>query len=400
MANDQHIAERVFFDITYSGGLTPGETRLFRTASSAMTPNTITSSNTTGDSAYELVSLEIVPPRNSQGVYEDLRQVWLVVDGGTSIQHYINVPGWGWTLMTPLRNQVWGGKHLFVPFGLPLYQTVKQSNNHPILNTTIKFAKSIQVAVSTVYGVTGAFRITGKGFAYSPAALAYLSQRWNDSVDVQTTDRAVEGKPRLSFTYPRSGPISLSTWTALPGGSKQGTVKIMPYWRFAFNANTTPPQTAYSLSTRTEVAGADQNVENDFQDLGLVFAQNQNAFILRGFGVRGVPAPPGTPEAGSNYPTSVIPAQNLARTGWWVDGTLIPEEMGNQGFFLTQGVNDFQFGAVQPQIALDNLYQPLPRYPGELLIYGQNAVPFIGGNGSGVPAYSTVVAMSGVIVER
>jgi len=391
------IVERTFLDITETAPLAPGTTKTYRTSSAEITPNTINASTTTGDSAYELVSLEIIPPRNSQGVYEDLRQVWILADN-KPLQHYINVPGWGWTLMTPLRNQVWGGPHLFLPFGMPFWQTVRQSGNHPILNTTIKFRRSIQVAVSTVYGTTGAYRIIGKGFAYSAAALANLGPRWNDSVSVQTTDRAINSQPALTFTFSRPGPISLSTWTAMPGGRDQTTIKINPYWRFAFNANTTQPQAAYSFSTSTAVAGGDQNVENDFQDLGFVFAENQNAFLLQGFGVRGVPAPPGSPP--SSYPTSVVPGENLARAGWWVDGNLVPEVMGNQGFFLTPGVNDFSWGSLAPQIALDNVFQPIRRYPGELLIYGQNAVPFIGGNGAGVPAYSTVVAVKGVLVER
>lgn len=403
---DEYLVEQTFLDITDTSGLAAGETRLYRTAATAISPNTLTASSTTGDKGYELVQLAIVPPRNSKGQYEDLRQVWLILDG-KPIQHYINIPGWGWTLMTPVANQVWGGPTFKIPFGMPFWQTVQQSSGHPILNTTLKFSKSLQVAVSSVYGVSSGaaggsgYRIIGKGYKYSAAALANLGPKWNDTVHVQTTARAVTGKPALSFTYSRPGPIALDTWTALPGGQNQTSTKVNPYWRFAFNGNPTQPQASFSFSTHSEVAGADGNVEDTFQDLGLVFAANLNALILRGYGVRGVPVPPGTPVSGLGYPTSVVPAQNLARAGWWIDATLIPEEMGNQGLFLTAGLDEYTFGAVQPQIALDNLYQSLRKFTGEgLLIFGQNAVPFIGGNGSPVPAYSVVTAYNGVLIER
>jgi hypothetical protein len=400
---DQFIVERTFLDITETGGLQPGETKLYSANSPQQTPNTITSSTTTGANAYEVVQMEVVPPRNSQGQFEDLREIWLVVDGGSTIQHYINVPGFGWTLMTPLVNQVWGGPRFAVPFGLPFWQTIRQKGanpNHPILNTTIKFAKSIQVAVRSVYGVTGAYRIILKGYQYSAALLANLAPQWQDTVYVQTPRRAVTGKPALSFTFARPGPISLETWTALPGGQNQGAIKINPYWRFAFNANATQAQNPYTFSIHGEVAGAPGNVENTYQDLALVFAENTNAFILRGFGVRGVPAPPGTPVAGLGYPTSVVPGQNWARLGWWVDGTLVPEVIGNQGLFATTNVDDYTFGSLQPQIALDNVFQPLRRFPGELLIMGENAAPFVGANGSPIPAYAVVAAYTGVLIER
>lgn len=397
---DEFNAERTFLDITYTGGLAAGQTRIFGTTDANITGNTITSSTTTGDSAYEITQMEVTPPRNSAGVFEDLRQIWIVVDGGTSIQHYLNVPGFGWTLMNPVVNQVWGGPTFAVPFGKPFWQTVEAPTNHPILNTTIKFNKQIQVAVSTVYGVTGAFRIQLKGFQYSDAQLAQYAPKWSDTVSVATTRRAVKGMPQLSLTFSRPGPITVANWTAMPGGQNQGITKINPYWRFAFNAAATQPQAAYTFSTLSDVAGGPNNVENNFQDLGLVFAQNSNAFILQGFGVRGVPAPPGTPVAGLGYPTSVQPGLNWSRLGWWVSGTLIPEVMGNQGFFATEGLNDFTFGALQNQIALPNVFRPLRRFPGRLLIMGENAVPFVGANGSGIPAYALVAAMTGVLIER
>jgi hypothetical protein len=400
---DQFVVGRTFVDITHTSGLNAGQTLIFSPNSADISPNTITSSTTTGDSAYEVATMEIVPPVNSAGVYEDLRQVWLIVDGGHTIQHYINVPGWGWTLMTPKVNQMWGGPTMAIPFGLPFWQTVKQqgaNSNHPLLNTTVKFKKSIQVAVSSVYGVTGSFRIVLKGFQYSAAALAYYAPRWNDSVNLQTSRRAVSGMPALNFTYSRPGPISVANWTAMPGGQDQTSIKVNPYWRFAFNGTTTQPQSAFTFTTQTDAAGGEKNVENTFQDLAFIFAQNQNAFVLRGFGVRGVPAPPGTPIAGLSYPTSLVAAQNLARLGWWVSGNLIPEVIGNQGQFATSGFDDYTWGSLQPQIAIPNVYQPVRRYPGELLIMGENAAPFIGANGSGVPAYAVVAAMTGVLVER
>lgn len=403
---DQYDVQRTFYDIT-GGPIQPGQTVTYPSTTSAMTPNTVTGGTSEGY-AREITSMEIIPPVDSEGRYEDLREVWLILDD-KPIQHYINVPGWGWTLMTPPRSQLWGGESFQLTFGQSFAQAVQSgAPNMPMLATALKYSKTVSVAVRSVYGVTGTWRIRLKGFQYSAAALAHYGPLWRGSVNMQTTARTLLGKPALTFSYPTPGPITLETWTALPGGTAQGGTKIMPYWRFAFNAAPTQPQSPFSLSNFPEVAGASGNVEDPFQELAFRFSQNLNAFLLKGFGIRPVPFPPGTPVAGLGYPTSSgnpiadIQANgaNLARVGWLVDSSFIPEETGNQGQFVSGGVDDLAWGDLRPYINLPYVFRRLPSYHGKLLIYKEDAVPVIGANGSPIPAYGTVTAFNGVLVER
>lgn len=402
---DQFDTERTLMDVTF-GALNPMETRTFESTTKQMSTGTVTSGAAQGY-AMEITSVEIIPPQEppgstNAGAYDDLREVWLILDD-KPIQHYINLPGSGEMLMTALRSQIWGGRQFQVIFGEPFHKVVASGDNMPIRNTTLKYNNTLALAVHTIYGVTGTWRIIVKGYRYTAAMLNHLAPGWKGQVDVQTTRRAVTNKPALTFTFPMPGPISIETWPAMPGGTLQGGTKVNPYWRFAFNAQSTQPQTPYVLSNFNTLSGASGNVEDPYQDLGFEFAQNLNAFILKGFGVRGVKAPPGTPPTTSQYAYPSYPGtpgENLSRVGWWVNGDLVPEVTGNQGKFVTEGVDDLTFGSVRPQVALDNLWFPVARYLGKLLIYQDNAVPFIGANGSPIPPFSVVAGYNGVLVER
>ncbi|MCY0884365.1 MAG: hypothetical protein OWV35_00600, partial [Firmicutes bacterium] len=371
---DQYDVLRTFYDIE-GGPLSPGQTQVFTSTTPYMTPNTITGGSSEGYSR-EITSMEIIPPVDSQGRYEDLREVWLILDD-KDYQHYINVPGWGWTLMTPPRSQIWGGESFQSTVGRSFGSVCAGGGpNMPLEATGLKYSKTISVAVRTVYGVTGKWRIRLKGYQYSPAALAYYAPKWRGTVDIQTPDRILEQKPALTFSFPIST-INPETWTALPGGPLQGSVKVNPYWRFAFNATATQPQSPFVLSNFPEVSGGSGYVEDPYQELSFRFAANLNAFLLRGYGVRPVPFPPGTPVAGLGYPTSSgnpiadinANGANLARVGWWIGGTLVPEETGNQGQFVTNGVNDLAWGDLRPFVNLPYVFRRLPRYHGQLLIY-------------------------------
>jgi hypothetical protein len=409
---DTYMIERTFLDITDTTGLAPGQTRTYQAApGSYASPGTVTSSSTAGIVAREITEVEITPPRDFTGLwYQDLREVWLILDS-QSIQHYINLSGYGWSLMAPRRDLVRGARSLRILFGEPLWRVVRRRGsppNHPLLNTTPKFIRDVAVGVSSVYGVTtgalpngrtyGAFRITVKGFEYTSAHLRELRKSWDNNFQYQTLRRTIEGKPPLQGTFLPSGALDLDTWTSYPGGTQQGQIKVNPYWRFAYNNLATQPQAAYRFSTKHEVGGVDQAVEDQFQDLGLAFGTNADAFILRGFGVRPVPMPPGqagwpgTPWAGG---------QNLARAGWTVNGTDLPQEQnGLAGIYITTFNNPLNFGSPIPYTNEPGQFSPIPKWPGELLIMGDNAVPFVGANGSPIPADSVVVAYNGVLVER
>lgn len=406
---DTYTIERTFLDITDTTGLNAGQTRTYQTAPGALaTPATVTSSSTSGIVAREVTEIEITPPADVTGLnYQDLREVAMILDS-KPYQHYLNLPGLGWSLMNPRREKIRGHKTLRVQFGMPLWMAVRQKGNHPLLNTTPKFGRDMAIQVSSVYGVTtgvlpngrtwGGFRIQVKGFQYTSAQLQLLRKQWNNNFAHQTWRRQVEGKPGLQGTFLPAGAMDLDTWTSYPGGTEQGQLKINPYWRFAFNNQATQQQASYRFSNQHEVGGADQNVEDQFQDLGMVFGLNADAFILKGFGIRPVPlvvgqgGAPGTPWWGG---------QNLARAGWTMNGTDLPqEENGLPGIFLTAQSNPLAFGAAVPYTNEKDVYVPLGKWPGELLVMGDNASPFIAANGAAIPADAVVAAFNGTLVER
>jgi len=408
MPASEYVIEKTFYDITDTDGLSADQTKVYDAAGYAqgpnglknyMSPNTITSSSTNGATVREITSIEIIPPQNSNGEYEDLREVWLILDNKSS-QHYINLPGRGDLLMTPLRTQVYGSVNYKIPLGPPLWSVLGDGRgNVPIRAVAPKFSRTLGIAVSTIYGVSSAanggtgYRIRIKGYEYTPEMLENLAELWHNSVQVQTLTRQVEGKPALKFDYPSPKTLELATWTQFPGGLEQGSTKIMPYWHFAFNAAATDPNRPYTFTDLNALGGGTGHVEDQYQDLGLEFNLNNDAFMLQGFGVQPVPLPPG--QAGAPG----VPGQNLARAGWAVNGSYLPNEEGSEGIFVTPGVNDLAFGSVKPYVALDNVFRPVPKWPGQLLIYKDNAVPWVGANGSPIPADAVAVAMTGTLVE-
>jgi len=406
---DTYTIERTFLDITDTTGLNAGQTRTYQTAPGALaTPATVTSSSTSGIVAREITEIELTPPKDLTGLwYQDLREVSVILDS-KPYQHYLNLPGFGWTLMTPRRELVRGARTLRIQFGMPLWMAVRQKGNLPLLNTTPKFNRDLALQVSSVYGVTtgalpngrtfGGFRLEVKGFQYTSAQLQLLRKQWTNNFQYQTWRRQVDGKSALSGTFLPAGAMDLDTWTSYPGGPEQGQLKINPYWRFAFNNQATQQQASYRYSNQHEVGGADQNVEDQFQDLGMVFGLNADAFILKGFGVRPVPLAPG--QAGAPG-TPWWGGLNLARAGWTMNGTDLPQQQnGLPGIYLTPLVNQLTFGAAAPYVNEKSTYVPLGKWPGELLVMGDNAAPFIAANGAAIPADAVVTAFNGTLVER
>ena len=407
---DNFTLERTFYDITDSVGLSANQTKKYDASGLSadgrnyMTPGTVTSSGTNGATVREISSIEIIPPQNSDGAYEDLREVSIYLDGHP-YRHYVLLSGYGPSLMTPYRTQIWGGQRFLIRFGVPLWKAITSKiPNMPLAAICPKFARNMTLEVSSVYGVTGAgsggFRIIVKGFEYTIEELTLLAPGWTNGVGpVQTLRRDLENgkgtKPALQFTFEPSGTLSYETWTSYPGGPAQGTIKVNPYWRFAYNAKATDPNRFYAFTNNPNLGGQSGYVEDDFQDLGLEFNLSNNAMILRGFGAQPVPLPPGQTGAPG------VPGENLAYVGWFINGNLVPEEIGNDGVFVTPNLNPLGFGAIGQYVAMKNVFLPIPPIEGQPeLIYKDNFVPYMQANGSSIPADSVVMAMNGVLVEQ
>lgn len=395
---DQVTMERTFLDITDTV-LSANQTKTYdangySAGTNYMTPNTIGTSATGGKVVREISSIEIYPPQDGNGNYEDLREVWPILDGH-SYQHYLNLPGNGNLLMTPPRTLLRGGATLQIKLGIPLWRAVQMRiPNMPLLATCPKYMDRADLAVHSIYGTTGAgsgYRVVMKGYEYTEAALAALMSGWNNSYNLQTLRRQIEGQKALTGAFSPKGPLNFATFTSYPGGPRQGGQKINPYWHFAFNNQATPPNRVYVLSNSTTVGGGSNQVEDPEQDLA-VLASSGDALWLRGWGVKAVPLPPG--QTGSPG----VPGENLARAGFVLDGTEVPEESGGSaGVFMTANVNPLTFGATPGEA---NRFDRVPAFNGELLLFGNNFAPFIGSNGSATPADLVAVGLNGVLVEQ
>lgn len=404
---DRYQILKTFMDITDTRGVSAKQTKTYDASGRSadgntyMTGHTVTSSSTGGNVVREITLIEIYPPQNSDGHYEDLREVWLTLDG-KSTQHYLNLPGQGDILMTPPRQSMYGGPHLVISLGDPLWKVVQgrlANPNMPLRAIAPKYAKDVALSVMSQYAVSSTadggtgFRIVLSGYEYTAADLAQLAPKWNNSVSVQTLARIVTGQPALAFTY-TPPPLTMGTFTAYPGGVDQLSQKINAYWHFARPAEDTDSSRIFVLSNFNALGGGTGHVSDTEQDLGVEFNLNNNALVVRGFGVRGVPLPPG--QTGSPG----VAGQNLASAGWFIDGNIVPEEIGGSGLFMSQHVQPLAFGALSPFQPLPGVFRRLPAFPGELLIYKDQAAPFIAANGSPIAQDTVAVGVQGVLVEQ
>lgn len=396
---DLVLQEKTFLDITDTV-LDANQTKTYDAngysgGTNYMTAHTIGSSATGGNVVREISSIEIIPPQDANGHYEDLREMWPILDG-RSIQHYLNLPGNGNLLMNPLRTLVRGGPTLHLKLGIPVWKAIQRKIPHmPLVATCPKYVDRLALAVHSVYGTTGAgtggFRIIVKGYEYTPEMLAALAGGWNPNYNINTLRRQVTNKPALAGTFVAKGALGMSTWASFPGGTQQGSIKIDPYWHFAVNNQATDANRSYVFSNETSVGGGSNQVEDPDQDLGILSGSGA-ALWVRGFGVKAIPLPPG--QTGSPG----TPGQNLARVGWVLNGTEIPEETGgNAGVFVTPNVNPLAYGAI---VGEANRYERVAPLAGELLADGDNLVPFVGANGSAIPKDLVAVATNGVLVEK
>lgn len=257
--------------------------------------------------------------------------------------------------------------------------TGKPTNNMPLEITGIKYEDSLTVVVRSNTGWDSTAKVPARiivlGELLTEDLINSIGRGFNGFVNKQFLQRQVEGKPALVFGH--SGVATFRDWTSLPGGTKQRGTRVHRFLRFAKNASATGAQAAFPLTTLTELKGSDNNVIDASHDLGFNTAKTGAALWVRGFGCR--------------------PGANQAYLGWQIDGNLIPNPYG---WPISQNINPFNFGSVQPQRPESNMYNLIPRYQGELMIYGEGAVPFIAANGTPIAANAAEVVVDGVIVEK
>ncbi len=401
-------SEQTLMDITDTAGYTANQVKTYNAQGTVsgtdyMTAHTVNSSSTNGNYAAEITSVEVIPPQNTSLNYEDLRRFWFIQDNQAT-EHYVYLPGFGPILMNPLRTKLVGGASMLIRFGKPLWKCILDGDaNMPLKNTTLKYSSRLRIGATSTYGVSSSgtgFRIKVNGYRYDGPWLQAMAKYYNPSFTINTFGMKVSGVAPITMTHVTAGPLSLATWDSYSGGAQQGAMKIMPYWHCAVNNKATSTAKAYGLSNSTDTGGGEDHVNDGFDDLGLPFAGTKNIFLLRGFGVRGAPLPPGQTgaENSSSVYTGGTPGLNLTRVAWNIGGTYYPEEEGgDNGIYVTRNVDTLDFGLSDGE---DGRFKPVPLYPGEVVISNVNAVPSIVGDAGSIPADQVAVAMTGTIIEQ
>jgi len=255
----------------------------------------------------------------------------------------------------------------------------KPTKDIPLQITGIKYVDKLTVVVRSNTGWDNTrlvpMRIIVLGEKLTKDVIDRISRGFSGLVNRQTLQREIEGKPPLTFTH--YGIPTFDNWNTLPGGTKQSGMRVHRFLRWSTNNIATGTQAPFPLTKRSSLQGADANVVDTAHDLGFETDRSGQALVVQGFGCR--------------------PHANQAYLGWLIDNQVLPDPYGWE---INQRVNLFNYGSVQPLRPESGLYHLIPRYQGELLIYGERAVPFIAASGTAIPANGSKVVVDGVIVEK
>lgn len=412
MAKDSYIVERALLDITVSAmaaGATIESpvtgTRTVGLSTLAVTGSTITATSLQRSQVADALHVYVIPPVAADGTFPDA-EIWFVADG-VDLRNYLILDCHIDALMAPWPHNVAGGP--VDGLGKPLAFTLGRSkrsvlwdakNGKPTANmalvcTGIPYVNQLTVMVRSIAGwVAGALtnmRIIVTGEVLTADHLRAFSDAYNGQVYLQHLQRAMDGKSPLSFFHDIGGPVSFDTWAAMSGGPKQKGRQVHRYAKWSTNVVATPASAFYPTTNQSDLRGgstnagpAAANADSD-HDLGINGQKTGDALWVERFGVRVNPA--------------AATAPNWAYAGWQIEGDVIPSENGNVGLVARTRVNPFQYGSVQPTRGDSNLYTLVPRYPGELLIHGEGAVPGIAANGTAVAAGVAKIAVVGTYVK-
>lgn len=326
----------------------------------------------------DLTDIVVVPAVDSAGTYPDVA-LWPVVDGtdyGDRIMIDGSLPG----NMFPNPANAIG--RVVRRLGLPVRQIFGQSG-WALRATGLKAARNYQFRVYSAAGwgnngtAVTPLRIIGYGDKLNAEALDVLASKMDSNGYRGHVQNSDPGYNALDAVHSINGGLSAKTWTALPGGPTQQGVKINRFFRYAYNAADTPSQGLYVLSNDNAVQGQQGNVMDSNHDLGFDFENNRDYLMLLEFGAR----------AGTHQ----------AFVGFRVDDTILPDD---QGFIVSEGVNPFAYGNVQPQRPGTNEFYALSNAPWPMVANRNKLSFFIAADGTAVAAGDASVAVGGVLVQQ
>ena len=324
------------------------------------------------DEMAEVVFAEIRSPLNPDGTPQDIGHVEFILDGQATGQ-YVRLPMRDDLNLFPPRRYVWASE--FVYFGQPIFEALRGQT--PLIdNTTLKYRESIRPVVRAgSTDVTAPFRIRLYGYRYTSKELARILPTTSMSGRVSIVDRIRE----RTFEVSKSDlAVNRDNWLQLPGGPKQEKPIVMPYWRYARNAQATQLNVPYEFRFDTGQVRAEE------EELYWRFDTEKKALLLRGVGVRG----------------------HANAGAWWLQMTGDPEQKEHPKGRIpfTDRNNEYHFGRSYPvwgDVSLPPVYYSLRKFADyQALIAGEKAyLTFVDNGVAPVPADGVVFAINGVLIE-
>lgn len=334
---------------------------------------------------WDVTDLEIISPVDANGTFPDCQIT--IYNGTTKLDHIIIIDGSVAGNMFPRGVLTIGAKRhrLGIPLRSLLWANAQNPgsvSNMALLATGIKVTSSITIAVKSTagWGNSGTavtpLRVIMKGDKIKETDIIPLSNFYNGQIRITQPPTNV-----FNAVHVPKFPFTASNWGTLPGGDSQGGVNVFKRVVYAYNNAATSSGANFIFSQQNQLNGTDSNVVDQQHDLGFDFTTGNSAFLLTDFGV--------------NTSANVY-------FGYRLNNVTVPQDTPN-GTALSAGVNDFQYGSVQPQLSNSGRYYTMHDSEKFLkfLVYKSTAVPFINqGTYSSIAANDVSVALSGVLVQQ
>ena len=338
-----------------------------------VTANSITSFTVPSGSVYDVTDVFIIPPQTSSGTYPDV-QIVPVIDG-TPLNNLAIIDGSMPGNMFP-PDDLLEGTSRHIKIGYSVREALwKRSKNLPLLITGWKAKANLAVTVTSAAGWSSPLvplRIVMVGDIYKAADVEDLRKYGYDGL-VQLNVPPTQG---LTAVHAMPGPLSLDTWTALPGGTGQVGVTVNRKLAYATNLVGSNPGSILPLSNLNTIGGNTGYV-GSYQDLGFDTTDGKSAFLLQEFGV--------------NLASGIS-----AYVGWKVGSTVVPQDTQN-GTPISSGRNRFRYGADGDTGKFRSLSPS--RELLKLLVYKTAAAPVVSSS-AGLTAGQVTAAIGGVLLQK
>lgn len=359
-----------------------------------ITNNTVNGASIPNGQVADATDVIVIPPVLADGTTPDV-EFWFEVDGQPMDKYSIyDGSADGNMFPFPMLNV---GRRISLGDSLRkalvMIGAGKSFSNVPYKCTGLKITQGLRVVFKSVAGWGPAG--TNTSTVATPLRVIVLG----DTLDRQTIDPLTRYYLPNSFVnvmdpffglinlqVPNPGQNLSQMWNTLPGGIKQGSVKINRRILFSTNGVATSTSNIFTFTNSQKMLGSENNVSDQQHDLGDDFSDptNNNIFVYDGLGVR-------------------LPSNQQAYVGFNVDGNNIPNNEGQAGKSISTNLNFLLYGAVQPVRSESNLYYGIPNASRltNMVVRNNAVVPFINTTGTtAISAGDVKMAKTGVLIEQ